>query len=119
MIIPTVYKEQSACRRRKSTLAASSSLVGVSPFASSFLPVPLLSRRQVRRSFSGADLAAGKAFEAAGLLPGNESYAVSLRRCPKKPYSTLYTVGKIGRYPWMPLVWIGNRKEGLHGAFSL
>ena len=78
--LPSVYKKQYACQRPKSALATS--LMGISH--PRFLPMPLFSRWQVRRSFLGADLAAGKAFEAAGLSPGNERYVVILRRCPKK-----------------------------------
>ena len=96
-IIPSVYKGQYACQRLKSTLAASSSLAGVSPPASSFLPAPVFSRWQVLRSFSGADLVAGKAFEAAGLSPGNENNTVSRPRCPEKPCCLLYTEGIKGR----------------------
>ena len=65
-LLPTsVYKKQYACQRPKSALATS--LMGISH--PRFLPMPLFSRWQVRRSFLGADLAAGKAFEAAGLPP--------------------------------------------------
>ena len=92
-LIPSVYKRQYACQRLKSALAASSSSVGASPPSSSSLPAPVLSCRQVRRSFSGADLVAGKADEAAGLPPGNEDNAASCLRCPEKPYCPLSTEG--------------------------
>ena len=92
-MLSSIYKGQHACQRLKSTLAASSALVGASPPASSSLPAPIFSRWQVLRSFSGTDLAAGKAFEAAGLSPGNENNTVSRRRCPEKPYCPLYTEG--------------------------
>ena len=92
-LIPSVYKGQYACQRQKSTLAASSSLVGASPPASSFLPAPVFSHWQVLWSFSGADLVAGKAFEAAGLSPGNENNTGSRPRCPEKPCCPLYTEG--------------------------
>ena len=94
-ILPSVYKGQHACQRLKSTLAASSSLVGVSPPVSSSLPAPVLSHWQVQGSFSGADLVAGQAFEAAGLSPGNENNAGSRRRCPEKPCCLLYTEGTV------------------------
>ncbi len=93
-ILPSIYKGQHACQRLKLTLAASSALVGASPPASSSLPAPIFSRWQVLRSFSGTDLVAGKAFEAAGLSPGNENNTVSRRRCPEKPYCPLYIEGK-------------------------
>ena len=96
-MIPSVYKRQYACQRLKSALAASSSSVGASPPSSSSLPAPVLSCRQVRRSFSGADLVAGKADEAAGLSPGNEDNAASCPRCPEKPCCLLYTEGIKGR----------------------
>ena len=92
-----MYKRQYACQRLKSALAASSSSVGASPPSSSSLPAPVLSCRQVRRSFSGADLVAGKADEAAGLSPGNEDNAASCPRCPEKPCCLLYTEGIKGR----------------------
>ena len=93
VFIPSVYKRQYACQRLKSALAASSPSVGASPPSSSSLPAPVLSCRQVRRSFSGADLVAGKADEAAGLSPGNEDNAASCPRCPEKPCCLLYTEG--------------------------
>ena len=95
--IPSVYKRQYACQRLKSALAASSSSVGASPPSSSSLPAPVLSCWQVRRSFSGADLVAGKADEAVGLSPGNEDNAASCPRCPEKPCCLLYTEGIKGR----------------------
>ena len=94
-MIPSVYKRQYACRRLKSALAASSSSVGASPPSSSSLPAPVLSCRQVRRSFSGADLVAGKADEAVGLSPGREDKAASCPRCPEKPGCLLYTEGAV------------------------
>ena len=94
-LIPSVYKRQYACQRLKSALAASSSSVGASPPSSSSLPAPVLSCRQVRRSFSGADLVAGKADEAGGLSPGNEDNAASCPRCPEKPCCLLYTEGAV------------------------
>ena len=97
--IPSVYKRQYACQRLKSALAASSSSVGASPPSSSSLPAPVLSCRQVRRSFSGADLVAGKADEAVGLSPGNEDNAASCPRCPEKPCCLLYTEGMRGIFP--------------------
>ena len=90
-----MYKRQYACQRLKSALAASSPSVGASPPSSSSLPAPVLSCRQVRRSFSGADLVAGKADEAVGLSPGNEDNAASCPRCPEKPCCLLYTEGTV------------------------
>ena len=86
-----VYKKQYACQRPKSALATS--LMGISPPA--FLANAAFLSLAGSQKFLGADLAAGKAFEAAGLPPGNESYVVSLRRCPKKPCCSLYTEGSI------------------------
>ena len=93
-MIPSAGKGQHACQQLKSTLATSSSSVGVSPPSSSFLPAPVLSRWQVLRSFSGADLVAGKADEAAGLPPGNEDNAACCRRCPEKPCCLLRAEGQ-------------------------
>lgn len=91
--LPSVDKVQYACQRLKSTLASSSSLAGASPPASSSSPAPIFPRWQVLRSFSGADLVADKADEAAGLVPGNENNEASRRRCPEKPCCPLSTEG--------------------------
>ena len=55
---PSVYKGRHAFQRPEPALASSSSLVGVSPPASSSSPAPVDARRKVLRSFSGAEMAA-------------------------------------------------------------
>ena len=93
-MIPSAGKGQHACQQLKSTLATSSSSVGVSPPSSSSLPAFIFSRRQVLWSFSGVKIAASKADEAAGLSPGNEDNEAGGHFGPEKPYCPLFTEDK-------------------------
>ena len=64
---------------------SSSSSVGVSPPSSSSSPEPIIARRKVLRSFSGAETMVSEADEAAGLSPGNEENEADRCFSPEKP----------------------------------
>ena len=64
---------------------SSSSSVGGSPPSSSSSPEPIIVRRKVLRSFSGAEAMVSEADEAAGLTPGNEENEAERCFSPEKP----------------------------------
>ena len=73
--------------------------MGVSPPSSSSLPEPIIARRKVLRSFSGAETAASEADEAVGLTPDNEENEAGYCFSPEKPCLPLSTEGIIPSFP--------------------
>ena len=73
--------------------------MGASPPSSSSLPAPIIARRKVLRSFSGAETAASEADEAVGLTPDNEENEAGCCFSPEKPCLPLSTEGIIPSFP--------------------
>ena len=81
---------------------SSSSSVGGSPPLSSSSPEPIIVRRKVLRSFSGAEAMVSEADEAAGLTPGNEENEADRCFSPEKPCLPLSIEGTISTYKRYP-----------------
>ena len=69
--------------------------MGASPPSSSSSSEPIIARRKVLRSFSGAETAAGEDDEAAGLTPGSKEPGSSDYFSPEKPCLPLSTEGTL------------------------